>query len=394
MHVWLRKLSIAAVALLALSCGACLPLDDGYDDDGFNNDGFNNSDITPNNTSALPNAGALQQALDDAVADGLPGVIVYAETPDGVFAGASGVSNRATGARMTAQTPFRIASNSKLALGIAAAQLHADGTFDLDAPISRYLSGPVIDRIDNAPQATTRQLLTHTAGVYDYLGDDGFWAAVERDRDRVWTAEEALEYAWDVDALFALGTDYDYSNTGYLLAGLALDAVLGQHHAAHFRSRIFEPLGMTTAWYEHNDTPRGPFSHGYADLEGDAGLEDLHAWDQGYGLADGGLIMSAPDMATLIKAVAAPSGSGSWLTSSARAELLRGVDAGGGELYGLGVSVDGGRYGHGGNIPGYQSEMFSWPDEGVTLVVFANGTEGELDDVFAELVERAEALVR
>ncbi len=349
-------------------------------------------EMAPGNPLSAGLAAQIGSAMDQAVAGGIPGVVVYVETPQGVFLEARGMANIEAQVPMTPATRLRIASNSKAFLGVAAAKLHNDGTFDLDTPISNYLSGALIDSIANAPGSTTRQLLTHTSGIYDYLGNEAFWDTTKLDTTRVWTAEETLVFAQNQPASFAIGAGYAYSNSNYLLAGLVLDSVLGHHHAREFEARIFEPLGMGSAWYEHHGTSTGGLAHGYAANES---FKDYFAIDAGYGLADGGLAMSASDLATFIRELSDENGR--LLTASERTDMFNGHDFGT-ENYGLGISVFREQgfptcYGHGGNIIGYQSDMFSWPEEGSTMVVFANATEGSVDQVYSDFVRAVEELV-
>ena len=119
--------------------------------------------------------------------------------------------------------------------GVVLSQLHADGLIDLDAPVSAYLD------IDST--VTTRDLLSHTAGL----------AADPRE-------DVVFEWAWE-DMSGPLPPplrprnreEPDYSNSGYLYAGQIIEAVTGQHAAEVFAERIYEPLGLTsTCWPSHD----------------------------------------------------------------------------------------------------------------------------------------------
>ncbi len=332
---------------------------------------------------------AIQAPLDRAVAAGLPGVIALVETPESErILASSGLSNRQTGEPMNPGALFRIASNSKTFVAAAAAELHARGTLGLDDPMSRWLPDSVTTRIENGDSVTLRQLLHHTSGVYDYLANDAFWNAVDSDPAHRWTALEALAYAFDEPALFPPGEDWDYSNSNYLLAGLIIDAATGSHHSAAIRSLLLEPLDLKETFYEYRDPLVGNLAHGYADIDGDGRLDDTYSYDQGYGLADGGLISTASDLARFIGKIA---GSGGPLSEAAQQELSSGfIPLGGGDAYGLGIARIatplGTALGHGGNVMGYASEMFYFQDLRTVVVVFANGTDDALDGIFERLV--------
>lgn len=339
-----------------------------------------------------------QAALDDAVARGLPGAALYVSTPDDTFDGAAG--ERELGeARYETDDLFRVASNSKSFLGVLAAQLSAAGQLDLDAPLADHLPAGIVARIANADRATLRQALRHTSGIYDYLESDGFWDEVDGGRTTGWTTEQALAYAYDVPAEFPVGTGWSYSNTNYLLAGLVLDEVLDRHHAEEIRDRILDPLELSHTFYEVEEPLVGDLVHGYSRYFEPDVLFDTSTLQQGYGLADGGMVASAAELGRYVRALATGD---AILTESARAVLFDAVETDEGDAYGLGISVfpsaHGDVVGHGGSIDGYTSEMYYYPAQDVTIVVFANASDGYFAEAnppgesFAELLAAVEAL--
>lgn len=324
--------------------------------------------------------GTYQEIIDRAVDDGLPGVALYVSGPGDRFDGTAGdrVLNKAAYRR---DDLFRIASNSKSFLGVIAAQMADEGRLDLDTPLADHLPAAMVGRIANADRATLRQALTHTSGIADYLESDAFWDEVDNGRTEAWTTEEALVFAYDKRAEFPVGTDWGYSNTNYLLAGLVLDDVLGRHHSQEIRDRIVDPLGLSHTFYEIQEPIEGELVHGYSTYFKRDVLFDTSTLQQGYGLADGGMVASAADLGRYIRAI----GTGNeLLTDSARDILFGdGVKTGEGDSYGLGISVFPSHYGdligHGGSLDGYTSEMYYWPQEDVTIVVFTNTSDGYFD---------------
>ena len=122
---------------------------------------------------------AIDRLLQTAVeGGGVPGVVAMAASGEEVlYAGACGVRHRATGAPMTEDTIFRIASMTKAVTSVAALQLVERGALALDAPASTYAPGlddvQVLEGFDaagtprlRAPRApiTLRHLLSHTSG--------------------------------------------------------------------------------------------------------------------------------------------------------------------------------------------------------------------------------------
>ncbi len=333
----------------------------------------------------------LESLLTEAVDEGLPGVIIWVDATDDAddYTAAAGFANRATEAPMTLDTRFRIASNTKSFVGLAAAQQHAAGTLDLDAKAQNYIDPSITEEIENADTATVRQLLNHSAGTYDYLGSNGFWDAVDDDPTHVWSAEEALAFAFGKKASFAAGTSWEYSNTNFLLAGLAIDSATGAHHSQAIRQGILKPLAMDSTYYEHHETANGTLAHGYQEFGSDD-VEDTFAYDSGYGLADGGIITTAGDLATYIGALGRLD---TRLGEMALTEVFASPESPKeGELYSLGISRFSDTYGelvgHGGNVPGYNSDMFYHPGTDTVIVIMANGSDGHMDAIYEALVER------
>jgi D-alanyl-D-alanine carboxypeptidase len=335
--------------------------------------------------------------MEQAVDEGLPGVALYVSSPRETFDGAAGERILGEAAYQTTD-PFRIASNSKTFLGVVAAQMAAEGRLDLDAPLSAHLPASLLAGIENADRATLRQALTHQSGIFDYLGSDGFWEEVDGGRSTSWTAEEALQYAKGEPADFAVGEGWSYSNSNYLLAGLVIDAVAGRPHAAEIRDRILDPLGLRHTFYEVAEPVPTPLVHGYTEYDRRGRLADVTDLQQGYGLADGGIVSTAADLATFLRAV----GSGDALLSDeARALLLDdAVRTGEGDRYGLGISRyetrDGTQLTHGGGIDGYSSDMLYYPASDTVIVAFTNisngyfGTRPAPERVFTDLLAAVE----
>lgn len=179
-----------------------------------------------------------QSMLQAAVNSGLPGVIMAIESPEINFIGAAGVSDIDTQAPMQTYHQMPTGSSGKKATALLVAMLHEEGMLDMDNTISTWLPSSILSRIENSESMTLRQLLNHTAGVWDYLDDgssDEWFEAIIDDPTSVKTDMFALQFALDRPANFAPGEAFNYSNTGYLLAGLILDEVLGeQRHARAF----------------------------------------------------------------------------------------------------------------------------------------------------------------
>jgi len=160
---------------------------------------------------------------------GRPGAVLYHEA----FGFARTIPDHVP---MTPGTLFDLASVTKVvATATAAAICMDDGLLELDAPVAAYLPG--FDA-PGAEAVSVRQLGTHTGGLdnrkFDHLAGEEMLEAI-RSVPLAWEPDDAMEY----------------SCLGFILLGLAVEAVTGQPLGEYCRQRIFGPLGMS-------DTQFGP----------------------------------------------------------------------------------------------------------------------------------------
>ena len=328
-----------------------------------------------------------QKIIDLTVAEGIPGVVLLVRTPDFEFIGVSGCADVENKIPMDKTQLFRIASTSKMFIGVLSVMLHCEGVITLDDPITHWLPPSITDRIQFAHSTTVRQLLNHTSGIYDYSENKEFWNRITANPTNQWGAEDVLVYVYGQPAYFEPGTNWYYSNTNYILAGLILDNALGYHHSRAIRTKILEPLNMTSTFYEHHEDIRGDYVHGYSDIDRDGVLDEVKI-NQGYGLADCGIVSTVEDCAVFIEFLLKEGFLDAENKNKFMKELLPQND----EFYGLGImkypTEYGTGYGNGGHFIGYESSVIYFSDHDVTIVYFANGTGPHLDRVMDDLLDR------
>lgn len=144
---------------------------------------------------------------------------------------------------------FQIGSISKSFAANCALQLRDEGKLDLQRPVSDYL--PWL-QIDSAATITPHHLLSHTSGLPDDvpLFPRGPW------NGRLWSG-------------YAPGSHYSYSNTGYELIGMMLEAIEKQPWAEIVRRRVLQPLGMNSTEPVITDNLRPRTATGYAPFYSD-----------------------------------------------------------------------------------------------------------------------------
>lgn len=319
----------------------------------------------------------LQAIIDGAVGGEVPGIVVHVVTPDDEFIGSAGVANLDSLESMTVDAKIPNGSAGKKATALLAIMLQEEGLYDLDDFISEYLPTEVIDRIQYGDQITIRQLLNHTAGVHDYLDQDTveqWFEALIDDPDSIKTDAFALAISIDKPAYFVPGTGFQYSNSNYLLVGLVMDTVLGEHHSSAMRSRVIEPLGLNGTYFNGVENDRGDIVSGYFYFDDE--LVDTKPYYDNIGVADAPFVGPAEDVSTLLRAIVQDD---SVVTDDMREEMFGEqslIEFRNNQFYGLGMFViprgDITFYEHGGSEPGYQTFTTHASELDITVTVLFN----------------------
>jgi CubicO group peptidase (beta-lactamase class C family) len=200
---------------------------------------------------------------------------------------AYGLADLEAQAAATAATNFRLASLTKQFTAAAILLLAQDGRLGLEDPVRKWL--PALP--DAAGGMVIRHLLTHTSGLIDY--EDLIPKAATsqlRDADvlRLLQAEDR--------GYFPPGTQYRYSNSGYVLLALIVARATRQDFASYLRKRVFQPLGMqNTVAFEAGVSAVAHRAFGYS-----AAGQSWARTDQSLTsatLGDGGIYSSIDDLA-------------------------------------------------------------------------------------------------
>jgi D-alanyl-D-alanine carboxypeptidase len=323
---------------------------------------------------ALAAAGPVQQALDVVTAkDGVPGAEAVIRDADGhTTAVRSGTGDLSTGQPFPVNGEFRAGSITKTFVATVVLQLVACGRVDLDAPIDRYLPGVVAGNGNDGTKITVRQLLQHTSGIPDYVGYL-LGSSPEDIRHRGADPAELVALAMAHPPLFAPGTQWSYSNTNYILAGMLVEKVTGRPLATEIADRITRPLGLHGTSLPGRGDERLPTPHavGYT---GDPRI-DFSDFDPSIAGAAGALVTTPDDLNRFYAALLG----GRLLPPAQLAEMRHTVPAADGlpgTGYGLGLeshrlSCGGEFWGHGGSIFGFES-MSGMTPGGRRVTVVAN----------------------
>jgi len=195
----------------------------------------------------------LQSLVEQAVANGSPGVSAAVATREGViWTGVAGKADLETGAPVRPDMLFGIGSITKTFVAVVVLQLVEEGRLRLDDTPASIL-GDVVKEIANADRATVAQLLNHTSGIATWEFDAQWIHEGRGDRldpARLWGKADTLDYIRGDAPTAPPGVKHDYSNTNFTLLGLMIEKVTGQDAVLEIHRRILEPLGIKDIYLE------------------------------------------------------------------------------------------------------------------------------------------------
>lgn len=293
---------------------------------------------------------------------------------------------------LTPRHVFRIASHSKTFTATCVLQLAEQGRLGLDDRLARWLDWAP-DGEGGLGRVTLRQLLGHAAGVVRDGDDGGFWQLERGFPDR----DEFVERVTRLAPVFAPNVQFKYSNFGYTLLGMVVEAVTGTPYNEHVRAAVVAPLGLRRTGPELDDVARANLAIGYSrDAGGLDRVPIAHVDTRAMSPATG-FYSTAEELCRYGSAHCL--GTGELLGDEWKREMQRDawpVDDGGDEHYGLGFSIArvGERrvVGHGGGFPGFITATRIDPEERLVVVVLTNASDGPAADLahgVIRLVNRA-----
>jgi len=232
---------------------------------------------------------SLRRFLDDTLPDGASGTLVAARDGEMAHCQGFGMADREAGVGASCDTVYDIQSITKQFTAAAILKLEMQGRLRTSDPIGRYV-GPVPE---DKRAITLHQLLTHTSGLTEALGDDY----------DVLSREQMLAEALSSRLRTTPGREFHYSNVGYGILAAIIERVSGLGYEQFLATHLLRPAGMTEtgyvlpAWrrrlvaveYDGRGRSRGrPFDHPWAadgpywNLRGNGGLlstaRDMVRW--------------------------------------------------------------------------------------------------------------------
>ncbi|WP_214408990.1 serine hydrolase domain-containing protein [Sphaerisporangium fuscum] len=280
---------------------------------------------------------------------------------------ARGVATVEFGVPIDARTRFDIASISKQFTAACLSLLDRDGRLSLSDDVRTH-----IPELRLEVPVTIDQCLRHTGGLPEWYGLQAITGVPFQMLDE----EQLMKILTGIRrTTFEPGTEFSYSNTGYVLAAVVVRRVTGRSLAEFARDRIFHPLGMhDTEFRDDASVPLPRMAYGYTGA-------GTRADTQESAVGDGGVVTSVADLAPWFGFLA----DGRVLGADLRETLLeRTVLADGSVLpYARGICHiavgELSAYGHAGGMHGYVGNLLYLPEPGLGVAVLTN--QSALDPV-------------
>ncbi len=295
------------------------------------------------------------------------------------------VFSTSRGAPVNSDTVFGVSSLGKWVAAVGVMKLVESGKLDLDVPVSKYLTRwqLPISKFDNNG-VTIRRLLSHTAGITDGLGHNGFDT-----KEQVQPLTEHLTQALDIDkgtsgkVLVGIepGTEWAYSGGSYNLLQLIIEEVSGMTFEAYMTTEVFTPLGMDSTGYQHNEVN---YLAQYFDVDG-----NVRSYPYYTSLAATGLYTSANDLLQFVKLHSEVKDKNSTqILSRKTLRMMREPEAKmmGLDLWGLGPIIfasnnnDDFIFGHGGGSPGLNATVRINPGTSNAIIMLTTGNRALATD--------------
>ena len=297
----------------------------------------------------------------------VPGAVVGIWDPKlGSMFQAFGLADLSSKRPMAVDDKFRIGSNTKTFLITVLLQLVDEGKLKLDDTLDKFklpVSAP------NASHITLRQLGEMRSGLLNFYSLPDF-QAYDKPATVPFDVVSWTQKGLNQPALFPPGTQFNYSNTNYILIGMVIEAVTHNTVAAEIENRILKPLHLTNTSYPVTDPGMpSPYTHGYM-LNAKGGWDDeTVALNPAVSGAAGVMISDAADMRRWVK-LYTTTGMVSPASQKARLSCIAVPGRNGG--FGIGIGCSAGWLGYTGGITGYNTSAYYLPVHGATVIAFVN----------------------
>lgn len=277
---------------------------------------------------------------------------------------------------------FRVASVTKPMTTALILKLVDEGKISLDDILTDHYDTP----LPNADIMNLRQMLSHTAGVFDHLNSQAFWGHPTFTGSKVWTVEELVQFAVTNGSRFQPGNSYGYSNTAFCVLGAVAEKYAGVDLGNAFDQMLFQPLGLEHILYDD-------FSTSTNTIPGIAFNNRTYEYHLTSAGAAGAMVASPTDVALFGWNLYG----GRFVTKELSDQMSVNLGARvGGHNYGLGTRIWSRsgipHHGHTGNLMDYRNILMYIPQADMSIAIHTHNPHANwntlINQIFAYAVER------
>lgn len=256
---------------------------------------------------------------------------------------------------------YRIGSLTKQFTAAAVVMLEERGKLSVTERACKFLERCPASWKD----VTIHQLLTHTAGIPNITALPAWSTKKTEDLSPM----QAIDLVRDMPLRFAPGSDFEYSNSGYILLGLIIEKVSGKPYAEFLKANIFDPLSMKNTGYD-DGKPSPSMALGYT--SGPLGLKPAQPINMRAPFSAGSLYSTVGDLFIWSESL----NTEILLKKKSREKIFTPDKRNYG--YGWGISTQNGRsvHSHAGGIDGFSSFIARYPDDNSVIIVLTNNGAG------------------
>jgi len=206
----------------------------------------------------------LQNLLDQLVQgqENVRSGLLLVSAPGFFWKGASGIAFTESNTPAVPDDQFVVDSIGKMFTSSIIMLLAEENLLSVSAPIVHYLPAGLMQGLhvlnghDHTHEITIEHLLTHTSGLRDTWADEAFLDLIVSEPERLWTPEESVEYIKEhCPPKFPPGRGFTYSDPGYNLLGLIIEAVTEKSLHQVAREKLLKPLGLDHTWRPSHEKP-------------------------------------------------------------------------------------------------------------------------------------------
>jgi D-alanyl-D-alanine carboxypeptidase len=292
----------------------------------------------------------------------------------GSYTAGLGMTETKGGEQVEPDMAWRVGSVTKPMTCTVLLSLVQKGKVALDDPVTKYLP-----RLVGVNDLKLGQLCQNTSGLGDYQAALG--PQFVDNPQRPYVPLELVSNGMGEPRAGTPGQRWSYSNAGFILLGMALQAATGKDWQSLYRDEVFDPLGMSSSTLPSSTGISGSALHGYAtlldDVTGDpkcGSLVDDTALAPSSTWTAKGVVSTLGDLKTFAQSFATASLLQGEAKKAAWKTVPLGADVAAWQQYGMGGIQLGPMRGHDGSVPGFITSMLSDPTSGLTIVVMLNNS--------------------